>query len=342
VTDAHRDGIDGWAGDAWRREAIAWIDRQLDEAGLKRTGDVEQPRIRPWGTLLTVPTSRGRYWLKATAPETAFEVAISPLLHRAAPESVLEPLATDAERGWILLPDGGRHLTDVVTGSALVPAMATAMARYGELQRRLAPEADVLITLGVADMRPAGMRHRFEEALALAREHVDRHGTDDDRRTLARIEAAREAFAATCDRLAASPVPPSLDHNDLHPRNVLVRDAGGIDGARFFDWGDSVVAHPFASMLVPLRSMQVELGVRPDDPALLTIRDAYLEVFGDLGSRETLVEELELACHVGKVARSLVWHRALALLGDEGHDFASAPFEWLSEVLAESYLGSLD
>ena len=165
--------------------------------GLARTGAVEQPRVRPWATVLRIPTSAGAVWLKATGPEVAFEVRLYELLVRVAPERVLTPLATDAARGWLLLPDGGPSLADRGID------IAAALPVYARLQLDLAPHVEELLALGVADMRPAAMPARFDEALAAI-------GGDD------RLAALRPAVAEWCERLAASPVPASIDHNDLH------------------------------------------------------------------------------------------------------------------------------
>ena len=55
----------GWRSDAWRDEATRWLDARLAEAGIARIGAVEQPRVRPWGTVLRAPTTAGPVWLKA-------------------------------------------------------------------------------------------------------------------------------------------------------------------------------------------------------------------------------------------------------------------------------------
>ena len=75
------------------------------------------------------------------------------------------------------------------------------------------------------------------------------------------------------------------------------------------------MAHPFASMLVPLGWVQGQLGFGRDAPEVPRVRDAYLEVFSDLAPHTELVEALELACHVGKAARALTWDRALRATG---------------------------
>ena len=78
---------------------MAWLDEQLAAAGRTRTGEVEQPRIRPWATVLRAPTDGGVVWLKAAAPATAFEVGLYGVLARVVPDRVLTPLAADAGRG---------------------------------------------------------------------------------------------------------------------------------------------------------------------------------------------------------------------------------------------------
>lgn len=45
------------------------------------------------------------------------------------------------------------------------------------------------------------------------------------------------------------------------------------------DWGDSVVAHPFAAMLVPLGFVQRQLDVNLDDPRFVTARDDGDEIY---------------------------------------------------------------
>ena len=166
------------------------------------------------------------------------------------------------------------------------------------------------------------------------RGYLERRGSAADHTTYERVAGMRETVVDWCGRLAAAPVGASLEHNDLHTYNILV----GEDGqARFYDWGDSVVAHPFASMGLGLGFVrnQVEAG------EIERLRDAYLEVFSDLGSHRELVETLELACRVGKVARALTWQRAIGALGwDEvDDDWARGPIESMESLLDATYLG---
>lgn len=315
-------GVSVWSSAEWFAAAACWMDERLAAAGIARTGPVSQPRVRAWGTVLTAPADRGPVWLKAPGARTVFEVALYELLAEVVPNRVLTPIAVDVERGWVLLPDGGPVL-DGSDVSTVLSGLLDVLPRYAVLQRELMSHVDDLLEVGVVDMRAAVMPDRFDEAVAVAR----RRGDSD---ALGAVVAMRPRFVAWCERLAASPVPSSLDHNDLHPRNVF---AGGT---RFYDWGDAVVAHPFASMLVTLGVLHANYGIPAGDPSLVRLRDAYLEPFTDLAPHARLVEDVELACRVAKPARALVWDRAIA--PDEPGEFGAAPLETLLAVRDENWL----
>ena len=332
-------GVAAWTSPEWRADAVAWIDARLAGTGRSRSGAAEQTQVRPWATVLKVPTADGPVWFKASGSGTDFEPGLYELLGRVAPEHVLDPIALDPARAWMLLPDGGRPIGTRLDGAAVAEAMLAILPQYAELQRALAPHADELLALGVHDMRPAVLPQRFDEALAAAQAFVEAHGSPEDRATCERIAAMRQPVAEWSKRLAAMPGGATIDHNDLHHANIFMDDGR----ARFFDWGDSVVAHPFASMLLGIGFVRFELleAESDDDPRVLRLRDAYLEGFDDLAPRAELVETLELACRAAKVARSLTWQRAVGAAdpGEIGEDWARGPFESLAGILDDTYLG---
>ena len=104
-----------------------------------------------------------------------------------------------------------------------------------------------------------------------------------------------------------------------------------LAGPRYSDWGDAVVAHPFAVMLVPLGVLRRMHG----DDALARARDAYLAGFGDPAE---LRETLELACRVAKIARALTWVRAIQAGENVVPEWAAAPAETLERLLAPGHL----
>ena len=323
--------IADWSTPQWREGAIGWADGRLAEVGVRRVGEVAQPRVRAWATVLRIPTTAGVVWLKAASHDTDFEVRIYPLLARVAPEHVLHPIAADAERGWLLLPDAGPSLSSI-DADRYLGILERVLPRYAELQLALMPHVDALLGDGVFDARPERGRELFEAAAAAVRPAA----VGEHREAFGAALRRREAFASWAQRLAESPVPPSLDHQDLHAGNILIPPDDLQGPTRFYDWGDSVVAHPFASMLLGLGWVRALLRSEDDDARLLRLRDAYLEPFALFGSRADLVESLELACRVGKAARTLTWARAAAL--DDIGGFELAPLQSFTGIARRSYL----
>jgi hypothetical protein len=281
---------------AWRDEVLAWV---TEATGLHPTGEPTQ-RHRAWSTVLRVPTAEGPVWVKEPCAGMAHEVGLHALLARVAPDAVAAPLAVDGRR--LLLPDTGPSVRD--TGADPSAALTEALPRYARLQRAASDHLQAMHDLGVPDATPAALPARYAEAVA----------------TIGAGDGHRDEVAGWAAELAGT-APSTVDHQDLHVGNVLV------DG-RFADWGDAVLAHPFASLLVALGSLRRTLEVAAEDPVITRPRDAYLEVFADLAPRDELRNLAETACRAAVIARALTWTRGPAA----DPRFADAPRETLAAL----------
>ena len=79
---------DDWTRPAFLSEAHAWIEARLDEHSLEIMGELEQPHLQWWSTVLRVPTSGGDVFFKASRPDAAFEGPLTSLLAEVFPELV--------------------------------------------------------------------------------------------------------------------------------------------------------------------------------------------------------------------------------------------------------------
>lgn len=154
-------------------------------------------------------------YAKANAPGFAHEGPLVEWLAQHAPDYVVAPLVIDAARGWVLSPDGGPTF-DVGSGD-----WTDIVASYVRLQKHVEPAVDELRAIGVPYLPPSALSsfyRRTADATAELVPAVDHYAailTDSGRIT--------------------------LEHNDLHAGNVF-------GGGQFFDWGDSVLTHPFLSL----------------------------------------------------------------------------------------------
>jgi hypothetical protein len=103
-----------WRDPDWLTDAHSWIRAHVPGTVIEA---IEQPHVYPWATVLRVPTSDGVAWFKANAPIQRFEAALMLELAEAVPELIVELVAVDVERGWLLMRDAGSRLRELVAGA---------------------------------------------------------------------------------------------------------------------------------------------------------------------------------------------------------------------------------
>lgn len=297
-----------WSSPAFVDEARAWVAARCEALGITVTGEWEQPHVRPWSSAIRFESDDGRLWFKVNGPATAFEARLTCVLGRLRPDLVPEVLAIDDRRAWSLTRDGGPVLRSVLEPEALWDVWPALLQRYAEAQLELARHRAQVLATGVEVLTPATLPDRARELLDdLSRTPVAEGGlTDEEAKRLAHRLVDYEAW---CAELAGSPVPDSVQHDDLHSSNVCWN--GSAAGARIIDWGDASWGHPFGTMLCTLNSIAFHADTEVDDPRVRRMRDAYLESFGDRAGRHELVRYVELARRTGCVTRALAYRSAL-------------------------------
>jgi len=299
-----------WSDASWRREAEAWIDRELSGRSIARIGATTQPHVRPWSTVLLVPTTDGDLYFKASGPVQAFEV---PLLAKLVPhygDRVPDVLAHDVERAWLLMRDGGTPFRELVREPRDLHHWEAVVPLYAEVQLGIAGEVDELLALGVPDLRLERLPGEF-------RDLVERSElADEERSALCGLEPR---VVELCEELRDDGIPATLQHNDLHENNVLCRDGR----YRLFDWGDSSISHPFQTMRVTISFARFATGIAADDPWVTRLRDAYLEPWSAGRSRGALLRSFEVAWLLEGVSDALTEDRVV-----RGSGLQPAPDDW--------------
>ncbi len=97
-------------------------------------------------------------------------------------------------------------------------------------------------------------------------------------------------------------IPETIQHDDLHDGQVFVRDGRYL----FFDWGDSVVSHPFFSMSVTLEGV-LSFGLDDVEGSVdvTPFRDSYLRPFDSYARGEELEAAHAIALRLGWLCRAL-------------------------------------
>lgn len=325
-----------WLDPAWQAEVLGWAQTELAALGRQVTGPVEQPHLRPWATAFRIPTDGGVVWLKVNGPGPAYEGPLLEVFRARGVERVVLPLATHPEHPWLLSDDAGptlRQTRPAGDGDHDLGAWDRILREYSRLQRSLEGEDAVaeMLAVGVPDGRPAALPLELARLLDddAAWDRLTPEQAAEGAAARVRLRAATPVIVAAAGELSGLGIAPSIQHDDLHGANIMV----GPHGDRFFDWGDSVVAHPFGTLNVTFNSIANKTGRQIDDPVFEPLRDAYLEAWSGVAPRPALLRAAALARDLGCIHRSLSWERSVqGLEPGEMDGFDDSVAGWLMEL----------
>jgi hypothetical protein len=314
------------------KEAHAWIHAEDARQSIRIAGQIEQPHLYPWSTVLVAPTEKGRLFFKATAPETIYEAVLTQKLAGWIPDCMPELVGVDPVRGWMLMHDGGEQLRQFIRPAKDVKPWAPIIPRYAEVQIKLVDHVPEILTLGIPDHRLAILPTLYSELLA------EEEGLMIDQEKgltsgeFQNLKDRASRFRQICRDLAAFGIPESLNQCDFHDGNVLVKN-GRIT---FFDWGDVSVSHPFVSLRTFFVS--IENSLQLDDysftPEMEALLNLYLERWKTFGSREELAAAYRLSEPVASIVKALLWHAGITKMeGTVRQEYAWIVPELLREFL---------
>lgn len=296
-----------WGSKRFATDATLWVDGQLEAARLVRTGPLVLERVRFWSAVFhaRVPAAPGgRVWLKATNPGQAFEGPVLAAVSVLEPDHFITPLAVEVERGWVLLPDGGRTLQEAMPDERV---WADLLGQVARVQRRLSarcrsPLPVPALPLGSVVGVVGDQIERLASCPASDPQHLSRQQVGVARTGLVRLEQA-------IGLLAGLGVADSLQFNDVQDGNTFLPSAPG-GPFRLSDLGDAFWAHPFAALSVPLRRAA---GVRLADPlpmnrTVLRLARVYFDQWPGVAAGEAVIRAAD---RLGAVHRALSWSRLL-------------------------------
>ncbi len=314
--DGVPDPVAVWTSSAFLESARTWVAAQLGPGGIRLTGEWQQTHARVWSSTIRFETTEGRIWFKVNGLGTVYEAKLVALLDELCPGLAPQLLAYDDAVAWSITRDGGPMLRSKTKSDALWGYWERLLPRYGEAQLAVAADRSRMLACGAPDRGPVQLPLEFDRLLdKLASQPIEQGGVT--RLQAATLERVLPAYEGRCAELAASPIPDSLQHDDLHSNNVgWPGEMADLSSVRIIDWGDASIGHPFGTMLATLNSIAFEAGVPVDgrqfhDSRLLRLRDAYLERFSSLCGVEELRWLVGLARSTGCVTRALAWERAL-------------------------------
>ncbi|WP_396048292.1 phosphotransferase [Aeromicrobium sp. UC242_57] len=233
-------------------------------------------------------------------------------------EAVDPPLAIDAGRGWMLTVDRGPTLADAEVVD--VTDWRRVLVRAAELQQATAQHRTVLLDAGLPDCGTETVSTGSTRLVEIFAELPYAHPSHVPPHLRARLVAQRSEIADAAAQLAASTMPATWQHGDLHPNNVFARDG------RVFDFADGQWARAVEVLSVPYGwiTNQTDRLVGRARGLLRGVGVPVAEVTA-LAAATTLTQP---------VNRTLLWWTCLQeATAAEWSEWGSAPLHHLTRVL---------
>ncbi|MEJ2746998.1 MAG: phosphotransferase [Anaerolineae bacterium] len=319
-----------WQNPAWLAQSYQWIRDELAAQAIAITGPIDQFHIRPWSTVLRIPTRQGDVYFKASALVAAHDTAVTQTIFRYRPDTIPSVLAIDDKQGWLLLADGGQRLREAFKAGKPMHDWSEILADHADLQIDLAGHVDELLAVGTPDQRLAHLPGLYEEILAdtqwLLIDQPDGLTSAEYERLLAAVPQVVEM----CHQLASYGVPESLHHNDLHDGNIFVRNGRTL----FFDWGDSSISHPFFCLRTVFVSIENTFGLAENAPIFDSFAQDYWTCWKQFETETNLVAAFALARQLWAISSAVKYRIYISQVEEMREDFAGAVPSLLQEFLA--------
>lgn len=292
-----------WERVGWLAEAKIWIGEQLDLLGSAPAGPIVQYKAA-WAcsAILRVPTAKGDFYFKAGYAKPPGEPNVIRALAERWPRNVPTIVALNKERNWMLMPDfGGRRMTQLPADR-----WGQSLHRFAQIQASAASELERWRGLGCRVLEPTRLAAESEALFSDAGERPLRQISGCTPEEITALRRQAEKVRRLCAEMDACPVPLSLVHEDF--REINVRLTG--DTYIYFDWSDTVVAHPFFSavrFLDFLKPGDVP-GRRSPERLKLYLRDSYLEPWTSYATRGSLREAFSAVQKLNPLYLALRWY----------------------------------
>jgi len=283
-----------------------WAKEVLLSKGCSLNALPEIIQTTPWSSVTKFTTSNGSVYLKQTPPALSLEAEIIQILHNEFNASVPVIIAINKNLNCYLMQDCGNPLCKSLKQNFQPDLLCQVIKKYTYIQDIVKNHTNIFIDLGVPDWRLSKLPLLYSQLLS--REDL----LIADGMTIAEFEQCRSLYpklVSMCEQLSRYKIPPTLDHCDFHDNNVLIADT--TNNLTIIDWGETVITHPFFSLLTFLNTVARHYDLKEADKTYLDLQNACFENWNKMFSKDDLAAAIDLTKQLWPVYAALCFYRLM-------------------------------
>ncbi len=269
---------------------IQWAEEYLLSNGFTLTGQPEHVRTMPWSSVTRFNTSTGYIYLKQTPPALSLEPVITQILYDQFHASVPVVISANKELHCFLMKNAGDPLRDLFKDGFQADLLCLAIKEYTFIQHATPEHINIFLELGVPDWRLEKLPSLYDELTSKEDLLIADGMRTDELNTLYKL---RPTFLRLCQHLSSYKLPETLDHCDFHDNNILIEN--GTHNITIIDLGETVITHPFFSLITCLRNARFRYSIKETDKIYIQLQDACFKNWITLAKKNDLLSAFSLA-----------------------------------------------
>ncbi|WP_158618892.1 phosphotransferase [Legionella qingyii] len=282
--------------------ALLWAQNHLNQQGYSIQGSSKLIQNTSWAKVYQLATTRGYLYLKQIPESFAIEPNLLLYLRSFFPALVPEVLAHNPNLRCFLMSDRGTPLKKQLAINFQVDLAREALKSCAEIQMGLISQIDSLLALGVPDWRLPNLPELYFKLLDDTEFLIHDGFTSNERQHLISLHPR---FAGLCQQLGQYSIPETIEHSDFHENNILCQ----AQHLTIIDWGESVLSHPFFSLISFLVNMMRAHQMNDQNKTYRQLRDSYLGYWHAFESQERLLNAFALAKRLSPIKYCLSFYR---------------------------------
>lgn len=258
----------------------------------------------PWSSVSRFLASTGYVYLKQIPKTLSLEANIIQILHNEFNASVPVVIDVNKDLNCYLMQDCGSSLREFLKQDFQPDLLCKAIEKYTYIQDAVKDYMSIFIELGVPDWNLDRLPLLYNQLLD------NKDLLKADGMTANELEQSRglyPKFMSICKRLSDYKIPPTLDHCDFHDNNVLIADTS--NNLTIIDWGETVITHPFFSLIAFLNTVARRYNLKETDEIYIDLQNTCFENWSKMLSKVDLAAAISLAKKLWPVYAALCFYR---------------------------------